>query len=386
MGLAWLGWASPVRAVTEYRISAIGSATYTNNLNNAANTTVERQPSDPTNGLLLQATPSVSLSMQQARGQLTLRYDHSFAYAALGATTAGGSDALTASTNYELTSVDTLTFSANGTNSSLTNLLFATGPTAVNGVQTAGTERLLRLMLNEGWRHAWGPNWATQQSTGWMGQFIVGENSEAAASAANNSILTNSLALATEQGLNTFTLTGLLNSQYANRDEEGDWSNVLSLSVGWLRPLTENTSVNATIGAAQTLESGSNPFLIGGAGFTHEISIGQFAVNASRTQAPDLQTGRIFINDGATATFNTSLLRRLELSSAVSASISRRRSTLDDSTIDSLSASASVGWTREFFSATLIYTVLRQISSDSTGIAPDLTRGALSLLIGASYP
>lgn len=384
--MAWLSWASPVRAVTEYRISAIGSATYTNNLNNAANTTDEGRPADPTNGLLLQATPSVSLSMQQARGQLTLRYDHSFAYALLGATTPGGSDALTANTTYELTSVDTLTFSANGTNSSLTNLLFSTGPTAVNGVQTAGTERLLRLMLNEGWRHAWGPNWATQQSTGWMGQFIVGESSGAAASAANNSILTNSLALSTEQGLNTFTLTGLLNSQHANRDDESNWTNVLSLSVGWLRPLTENTSFNASIGAAQVLKEDNKPFLIGGAGFTHEISIGQFAVNASRTQGPDLQTGRIFINDSAIATFNTSLLRRLELSSAISAGVSRRRSTDDNSTIDMLNASASVGWTREFFSASLIYTVLRQISSDSTGIAPDLTRGALSLFVGASYP
>ncbi len=386
---ASLSLAGPARATTEYGISALGSATYTNNLNNAATDTAvtDEGAADPTSGLLLQATPSVSLIIQQARGQLSLRYDHSFAYATLGAVSPGDTDALTASSSYELTGVDTLSFSANGTNSSLTNLLFSTGPSSVNGVQTAGTQRLLRLLLSEGWRHAWGPNWTTTQTTVWSAQYNLSDESESTSTTApTNSIFTNSLDLSSTQGLDTFSLLGLLQSQRVTLDSNAAWTNVVSLSLGWLRPLTPNTSVNATVGAAQVLEPDSNPQAIGGAGITHELTIGQIGLAASRTQGPDQQTGRIFIIDSAIASYNSSLLRRLDLNSSLTASVSRRHGLGGQAPIDTISGSAAVGWTDGTYSAGLTYSILRQVTEQTTDLTPNLTRASLTLIVGATYP
>jgi len=108
-------------------------------------------------------------------------------------------------------------------------------------------------------------------------------------------------------------------------------------------------------------------------------------LGANRTQAADLQTGRVFITDSAVLSVAANPFETTPVSFNTNVIGSRLNSALGQGY--TFQASAAISYAHRYFFGNLNYSFLRQIGEDDAPTAiPTLTRNAVMLTLGSMYP
>lgn len=377
--------ARPSHAAFEYQLSATGSITYTDNITNA--------PDDPPElgddaaaalltkepGFLYTLSPGGSVSLVEPRGHVALGYSHPITYASSSLVSSSSSDAFIGSGAYELSPLDNVGLSTSVTRSSFTGLLFNNQPaTTITGVNNAGTQEVLRLQAGQFWSRQWTETVSSQQSASFGSQLDLQDTE-----LPNTRVATLAGALLLDHRYGIFGLS-VSETATENSTDGGDWLHLVAANVSWNRPLDPLTTMMLNVGASKTLDNG--PFqAIGGASVSRSSDFTTWSLAVNRSQAGDLQTGRVFTTDAALAGFIATPFEITPVTFAASTSASRLDSGTDLGY--TLQASATISYAHRYFFSSLNYSFLRQIGDDDGPTAiPTLTRNAVMLTIGSAFP
>lgn len=378
----------------EYRLTANGSVTYTDNVNNAPDkpqtNTTNQTAGNPQNrvkeaGEVYALTPGAALSWLEPRGQATLAYSLPMTATSSDEVPPTTSHALVGSGNYELTNRDNVGLSAALTKSSLTSLLFnGQNPAAVTGTNVAGTQDVVRVQLTEVWSRQWTEVLSSQQNTSYGTQLDLG-NSDLP----NTRLLTNALTLRLDDQLGTFGLSAT-ETAAQNSGADDSWNHLVTGTLSWTRPLTALTTLTLFGGVAKVLNRGPLG-LIGGASLLHARDFTTWSLAVNHTQTGDLQTGRIFTNDSALVSFSSSPFETLPVAFNAGGGVTRFDAGAQPNGEESpkaltFQAHASISYAHRYFASSLSYIFLNQRSEGDSSTIPTLTRNAVTLTVGGVYP
>lgn len=378
--------ATDAHAAFEYRLSANGTFTYTDNINNVSDSATASTTSaaqQPQAGTLFSAVPGLFLALTTPRGQGSLSYSHPFTYSPQSAIGNMSSDSLVASGAYDLTHLDSVNLSSTITRSRLTPLLFAGDTTTgVTGINNAGTQETWRLQLAETWSHSWSELVSTQQSTSLSTQLESVDGTQP-----GTLLLNNSVAFTFVWRDEQFSLTFL--EGMTQRDDPATGATLTNhlgtVSGSWAHALDELTRFTLQLGLTQTLSEPDPPRPIGGLNVTHSREFTTWSLDVARRQAGDLQTGRVFTTDSADATVTATPFEALPLAFSTGGGVSRFESL--QGAARSISAQASMTYRHDYFNASLSYVFFKQLGDDSEDTAiPSISRNAIMLSIGSAYP
>lgn len=375
----------------EYRLTANGSVTYTDNLNNAPDKTSAEVPAGGAqarvkeSGALYALTPGAALSWLEPRGQATVAYSLPLTTTSSDDVPPTASHALVGSGTYELTDRDLVGLSAAFSKSSQTALLFnGQNPAGVTGTNVAGTDDVVRVQLTESWGRQWTELFSSQQTSSYGTQLNLGDST-----LPNTRLITNGLTLRLDDNWGTFGLSAAETSAQ-NSGADDSWNHLVTGTLSWTRPLTVLTTLTLFGGVSKVIDRGSLG-LIGGASLAHTLDFTTWALAANHTQSGDLQTGRIFTNDSVVASFSSSPFETLPVAFNASGGVTR----LDAGTLPSgeespkaltFQANASVSYAHRYFVSSLSYIFLNQRSEGESSAIPTLTRHAVTLTVGGVYP
>lgn len=377
---------SASHAAFEYHLNATGSVTYTDNVTNAPDNPPETggdaAPSllvkEP--GFLYTLSPGGTISLVEPRGHLALGYSHPITKASSSLVESSSSDALVGSGTYELSPVDNVGLSASATRSSFTGLLFNNQTsTSIVGVNNAGTQEVLRLQGSQFWSRQWTETLSTQQAASFGSQIDLQDTE-----LPNTRVATISGALLLDHRYGMF---GVSASETAteNSDPGGDWLHLVAATVSWNRPLDPLTTMMLNVGASKTL-GGEGPFqFIGGGSVSRATDFTTWSLAVNRSQAGDLQTGRVFTTDSVLAGFVAVPFETTPVTFAANGTASRLDS--GDDLGYTLQANVTLSYAHRYFFSSLNYSFLRQIGEDDRPTAiPTLTRNAVMLTVGSAFP
>lgn len=370
-------------AAFEYRLFATGSATWTDNLNNAPDEVDPDSESSVTkeSGFLFALNPGAALSLIEPRGQLDLTYTRPMTVTTSDSVPPSTSDALTASGNYQATETDTVGGAVTVTRSSMTALLFSgTNPGAVSGINNAGTEEVWRAQISEFWTREWTETLSMQQTSSYGTQLSFDDGD-----LPNTRIVTNSLGLRLDHRWGAFTLLGTETASEPP-DGNGDWVHLITGLLGWSRELDALTTLGLQVGVAKALTD-TPPQVIGGASLSQTRELMTWSVSLLRSQAGDLQTGRIFTTESAIATLNFSSFETTPISLTAGGGASRFGDEV--TTAYNAQAFASINYAHDYFVSSLSYNYLQQIVSEDRAeeqSIPSLSRHAVTLTVGGVFP
>lgn len=369
--------AKPAFGAFDYRLSATGSVTYTDNLNSAADDVPEDSNfATRQSGFLFALNPGATVSLLEPRGQLTLGYARPMTYATSDAVAPSTTDALVGSGNYEPTEVDNVGLSAAITRSSMTSLLFnGQNPAAVTGLNNAGTQEVLRGQVNEFWTREWSETVSSQQTSSYGTQLdLEGEGLP------STRILSHNLTLRLDHRFGAFTL-GVTET---STELDSTWAHLVTGLLGWSRELDALTTLALQAGVSKSLND-TPPQLVGSATISQARDFTTWSLTVARNQNADLQTGRIFSTESAIATFATAPFETTQLSFVAGGGGSRFGA--EGATAYAAQAFASINYTHQYFVSSLNYTFLHQVSEgDQASAIPSLTRNAITLTIGGVFP
>lgn len=380
VGLSVSLFSFPARAAFEYRLSALGSATYTDNINNASDDVPpDSDLQGKTAGFLFGITPGASLSLVEPRGQLVLAYSRPMFYATDDSVATTSTDALVGSGSYELTNRDNATLSAAVTRSTMTSLLFnGQSPAGVTGLNNAGTEEVVRAQVSESWNRQWTQVLSSQQSTSFGTQLDV-EGSDLP----NTRVISNALTLRLDHRYGAFTL-GATETSSELSGETSAWTHLVTGTVGWIRPLDALTTLTLLGGVSKVL-SDSPPQFVGSIALAQARDFTNWSVTIARNQNADLQTGRVFATESGLLAFGASPFQTTPLTFSASGGVSRFAA--EATTAYSGQAFASINYNHEYFVSSLSYTFLHQVSEGSaSAVIPSITRNAITLTVGGVFP
>lgn len=372
----------PALAAFEYRVSATGSVTYTDNINNAPDDVPEDSDAalrGKEAGFLFALDPGAAISLVEPRGQLTLGYSHPMTYATSDAVLPSSSDALIGAANYEFSNKDNAGLSLAVTRSSMTSFLFnGRNPAGVTGINNSGTEEIVRAQINEFWTHEWSEVWSTQQTSSYGTQLNFDDGD-----LPNTRIVTNALTLSLDHRFGVFTLAASGTSTEL-ADGENSWTHLVTGMLGWSYAIDPLTTIALQVGVAKTLND-TQPQIIGGASIAQSRDFTNWSLSVTRSQAGDLQTGRVFTTESALGAITATPFETTEVGFTAGAGASRFEA--EGATAYTAQAFASVSYAHKYFVSSLNYTFLRQLSEgDSLSAIPSLTRNAVTLTVGGVFP
>lgn len=375
----------------EYRLTANGSVTYTDNLNNAPDKTSTNVPGNngqarvKESGALYALTPGAALSWLEPRGQATLAYSLPLTATSSDEISPTVSHALVGSGSYELTDRDLVGLSAALSKSSLTSLLFnGQNPAGVTGTNVAGTDDIVRVQLTESWSRQWTELLSSQQTSSYGTQLELSDST-----LPNTRLIVNGLTLRLDDNWGTFGLSATETSAQ-NSGADDSWNHLVTGTLSWTYPLTVFTTVSLFGGVAKVIDRGSLG-LIGGASLSHALDFTTWSLAVNHTQTGDLQTGRIFTNDTALASFSSSPFETLPVAFNAGGGITRFDAGASPNGEESpkalsFQAFASVSYAHRYFASSLSYNFLNQRSEGESSAIPTLTRHAVTLTVGGVFP
>lgn len=396
-------WASPGQAQSETTAFGMGTAaiTYTDNLYNAPFNAAPDLPQRESAWYVVLA-PGAGISHDRWRSGYVLTYGHSFIQYLTTSQADAHADHLAGAADYELSPLDTLSFTLAGTRSSTAIML--ADPAAMGRPQPYSSATFYTATSSQELVHAFSPEWSGIE------RVSFGVSKAAGSDLPEPWRYTASCMLGADYGLPrdvwSFNWQG---TYFHSRAAERDGARLprtryfqTGPSVAWRHDINEEwaSQVNAGIGVAYQPEEDPRFSLAPpsfGAALSWEYDVYAATLTYSATTDPDLVTNRVYYRDAASLSASWLILPRQRVSLTTTNAVSANRALVspalvpgaDEGTVFAWTSTAVLSWSPEGlpqFALAYLHSAQLVRGGSEAAALPGFERNQVTLSVGWHYP